>query len=247
MSSLKSLDTRGKDSRDIRDRASYSRVLQRIIIFGVLASFAIASTALPSSKPVFHPAELVSAEGIFHPILSVAYGPVILEASVGADGGVTEVVATHSIASLSEPSIQAIRNWKFKPATLDEKPVESRVTIAVLFNSHIGEPFPVAVHAQEQHPRKGETAYESPEVVAVEGAPVGNAIVGDGSVVLQAKITSSGEMLYASVVRDSPPFTPLALKAVQNWKFKAGKFGGAPITATIPVVFVFQIIPQPAN
>jgi Gram-negative bacterial TonB protein C-terminal len=236
MSNLKTLDIHGNHS--------HLRIGWRMAIFAVLATFAIASTAAPSSKPVFHPAELVSAEGIFRPILSVASGPVILEASVGADGVVTDVVATYPIASLSEPSIRAIRNWKFKPATFDEKPVESRVTVAVLFNSHIGKPYLLPVESQDQNPRKGRAEYESPEVVSIEGAPVGNAIVGDGSVVLQAKITGSGELLYASVVRDSPPFTPLALKAIQNWQFKAAQFGGSPISSTLPVVFVFQIIPE---
>jgi hypothetical protein len=207
-----------------------------------------AQSQTPRSPPSFansgfRPAEVVSVEEIYHPFLSVARGPVIVEASVRANGTVEDVVVTHPIASLSEPSVHSIRNWKFKPATLDGKPVASRVTIAVLFNSYGRSPFTLPSPAPDHDLPQLDTAFDPPEVISVEGAPEPNALQGDGTVVLQAKISSSGDLNYASVVRDSPAFTVISLKALQKWQFRAAKFRGAPVTSTMPIAFVFHIIP----
>jgi TonB family protein len=190
---------------------------------------------------------LISAEDIYHPYASGAYGPVILEAYISAKGAVKDIVATQPIVSLTEPSIKSILNWKFKPATLGDKPVASRLTIAILFNSYALKPFKLPDSMPDHELPKIDTPFFPPEVISVKGAIVGNALVGDGTVVLQVKINSSGELNYASVVRNSPSFTPLALKAIQEWKFAPGIFGDAPISSTMPVAFVFHIVPQTTN
>jgi hypothetical protein len=221
-----------------------------------LAGFAIAAPRSqsqastpqqPSPKPAFHQAELITAEEIYHPFASGAFGPVILEAYISAKGVVKDIVATQPIVSLTEPSIKSILNWKFKPATLGDKPVASRLTIAILFNSYEFKPFKLPDSMPDHELPKINTPFFPPEVISVKGAIVGNALVGDGTVVLQAKINSSGELNYTSVVRNSPSFTPLALKAIQEWKFTPGMLGDAPVSSTMPVAFVFHIVPQTSN
>ncbi len=222
----------------------------------LLAGFSIAvphaksqaqKTPPATAMPEFHQAELISTEEIYKPILSVAYGPVILEAYISAKGKIKDIVVTQPIISLTEPAVKSILNWKFKPATLGDKPVASRLTIAVLFNSYAREPFKLPDAMPDHEPPKTDTPFYPPEVTWVKGAVVGNAMVGDGTVVLQAKINSSGELNYASVVRNSPAFTPLALKAIQEWKFTPAMFGDKPITSTMAVAFVFHIILRVTN
>jgi TonB family protein len=195
-----------------------------------------------SANSNFRPAELVTAEEIYYPFASVAYGPVILDALVNAKGEVEDVVATRPIGSLSEPSIRSIRTWKFKPATLDDKPAASRVTIAVMFNPYSFLPIMLPPRAPDHELPKIDTDFEPPEIVSVAPGTLPNA-AGGGAVVLQAKINASGELEYASIVRNFPPFAPNALEALQKWQFTPAKFNGLPITSTMPVAFVFRMPP----
>jgi len=196
-----------------------------------------------SAEPVFHPAGLVAAKQIIYPFASSAYGPVILEASINAKGKVEDVVAIRPIASLSEPAIRSVWNWKFKPATLDDKPVASRMTIAVMFNpSYPYSPSPATLppRAPDHDLPHVDAPFDPPEVISVVQATMPSALR-DGSVVLQAKITSSGELNYATVVLNSPPFVPNALAALQKWQFEPAKFNGLPVASTMPIAFVFRV------
>jgi protein TonB len=54
---------------------------------------------------------------------------------IGADGRVKQVekLKATSDAFFRATEQQALRHWRYKPATLDGKPVESRTTVTVRF------------------------------------------------------------------------------------------------------------------
>ena len=59
-------------------------------------------------------------------------GTTALWATIGRDGRVSDVEVKKSFEpSLDEAAVDAVRKWKFKPATLDGKPVEVRITIEI--------------------------------------------------------------------------------------------------------------------
>jgi protein TonB len=62
-------------------------------------------------------------------------GSVTVRILIGADGGVKQVekVKATSDAFFRATEQQALRHWRYKPATLDGKPVESRTTVTVRF------------------------------------------------------------------------------------------------------------------
>jgi len=62
----------------------------------------------------------------------------------------------------------------------------------------------------------------------------------DGVVVLEAPITERGEFQRVEVRRGFPCLTPLAVQAVEKWKFSPATFEWKPIASRMPVVVTFR-------
>ncbi len=60
---------------------------------------------------------------------------VVLNASIGKDGSVTEVKLVSGKQVFVEAAINAVRQWKYKPAYLNGDPVPSAVEIALDFTN----------------------------------------------------------------------------------------------------------------
>jgi TonB family protein len=62
-------------------------------------------------------------------------GVVVLECIIGKDGSVKDVKVLRGLPlGLTESAEDAVRKWKFKPSTLNEKPVEVLYILTVRFN-----------------------------------------------------------------------------------------------------------------
>jgi TonB family protein len=62
-------------------------------------------------------------------------GVVVLECIIGKGGAVTDVKVLRGLPlGLTESAVDAVRSWKFKPSTLNEKPVEVLYILTVRFN-----------------------------------------------------------------------------------------------------------------
>ncbi len=62
-------------------------------------------------------------------------GVVVLECTIGKDGTVTEVNILRGLPlGLTESAVDAVKRWKFKPSTLNGKPVEVLYILTVRFN-----------------------------------------------------------------------------------------------------------------
>ena len=62
-------------------------------------------------------------------------GVVVLECIIGKGGDVTDVKVLRGLPlGLTESAVDAVRSWKFKPSTLNEKPVEVLYILTVRFN-----------------------------------------------------------------------------------------------------------------
>jgi len=58
-----------------------------------------------------------------------------LDASIDERGNVKSMKILSGDMTLSPSATQAVSSWKYKPATLNGKPVASTVTVEVIFNS----------------------------------------------------------------------------------------------------------------
>ncbi len=63
-------------------------------------------------------------------------GKVVLEAVIGTDGDVEELRVLRSIPMLDKPAADAVCCWKYRPATLDGRPVAVYFTVLVEFSLH---------------------------------------------------------------------------------------------------------------
>jgi hypothetical protein len=81
----------------------------------------------------FLPPRIIAGSWAEYPLNSVAQGAVILDARVSAIGHVTDVVAVLRDPSLTTTSINAARNWTFKPAMFNGVPVTANVVVGYVF------------------------------------------------------------------------------------------------------------------
>ena len=88
------------------------------------ASIPVAAQLLESVKPVYPPAAKAMR----------LQGTVRLSAKVNAQGRVTEVTWISGHGLFQENAVSAVRQWRYKPATLDGQPIESAVDIVLKFN-----------------------------------------------------------------------------------------------------------------
>jgi TonB family protein len=91
-------------------------------------------------------------------------------------------------------------------------------------------------------PSTGQT--ESPqlepvEVVSAEPASYPPNTVASGTVILEVTVSAAGEIEHIRVVRDIPPLTQAAERALRQWKFRPAKLNGTPVRATMTAAFSF--------
>lgn len=105
----------------------------------ILAGMALAQRD-PAKEPRFEPAEVISAVDADYPPTSVAAGTVVFEVTIGPSGEIERIRRVREIPSLTESAERALKQWKFRPATLDGKPVRSRVAAAFSFTRPVVQP-----------------------------------------------------------------------------------------------------------
>jgi protein TonB len=62
-----------------------------------------------------------------------ARGTVILDATIGTDGSVEQILVLHSVPLLDQAAIDAVRQWEYEPSRLNGAPVAVIMTIFVQF------------------------------------------------------------------------------------------------------------------
>jgi TonB family protein len=81
----------------------------------------------------FQPAEVTRATFPTCPDYALNFGTVILEASINEAGKAQSTKALRDAPPFTAKAIQAIEDWRFIPATLNGKPVESKVVLVFCF------------------------------------------------------------------------------------------------------------------
>jgi TonB family protein len=214
------------------------------IALAILSCGAIASRGGQASlPPAFHSAELVSAHGVAIPFNSVAVGLVELRVTVDKTGKVKDVEVVRELASVTDQSIQSVKSWIFKPATLDGKPIASRLTVSVVFCPYTG-PQQISLTSVTTRSQADSPDARLPstpaEIIAAQFPRDFNARTTSGTVVLQVVIGPDGQQGLVKVVRDIAPMTEAALAAVKDWKFTPASIGDRKIQSTIVLAFAYR-------
>lgn len=68
-----------------------------------------------------------------YPVNSVAWGSVLLQATVDSAGDVKDVNVLHGMVNFNSFAHEALEKWRFRAGTLRGKPVTSKIVIAFIF------------------------------------------------------------------------------------------------------------------
>lgn len=82
------------------------------------------------------PAQLISRKDPVYPYaarMGHIHGGVVLAGLIGTDGRVKELAVVSGLQVLRQAAVDAVRQWVYKPATLNGKTIEARVQVEVQF------------------------------------------------------------------------------------------------------------------
>lgn len=82
---------------------------------------------------VFQPADVKTGQYAVYPANSVAFGTVVLDVKVGADGSVAGIKALRGTGALADAATKAVQGWVFVPAKYGGRAVKSRAVVAFVF------------------------------------------------------------------------------------------------------------------
>ena len=101
--------------------------MRRWILVALLAaplvSTAFAQRNEQSKETRYIAAEVVSGVEAPYPPNSVAAGTVVFEVTVGASGTIEEIRRIRDVPSLTEAAERSLKQWKFRPAKLNGRPI----------------------------------------------------------------------------------------------------------------------------
>jgi protein TonB len=106
---------------------------------GELVSGSVKQPAAPVETPVggdVKPAKMISSVPPVYPSLARSQhisGDVNVDALIDVNGRVTSMKVISGPALLHQAAMEALRQWKYRPATLDGKPVPMHLTITLRF------------------------------------------------------------------------------------------------------------------
>jgi TonB family protein len=217
----------------------------------ILASLAIATAAHPikqaahppKQKVKLEPPRLATANPIPYPPDTVAAGMVTLCASLSAAGKITDLQPLRDIPALTSPALNAVKNWAFAPAKLNEQLQASTISVNVVFvpsNLDAGglSLVPRSNNCECEQPEP----FVAPEVLSASYPEYPANSVAEGTVVLNLTVDKKGHLDRVVAVQSVPSLTEACIAAVNKWTFQLAALRGFPIGSNTIVAFVFRRI-----
>lgn len=99
--------------------------------------------------------------------------------------------------------------------------------------------------APQPAPEKEAPRFQPVEIVSTVDPIYPANVVTWGTVVLQVSVDEEGALEAIKVLRDAPPFTDVAQRAVKQWKFRPARLEGQAVRSSIIAVFSFP--PRPVG
>jgi TonB family protein len=198
----------------------------------------LASAASVLGQADLEPARFVDGSIPQMPPLAVAGGDVALSIAVSSTGTVGAIDILRTTPPFTDPVVQAVRSWRFMPA-LDSrrKPMDSRV----LVDAVVGSPSAGYAPTLGTPPKDVSTSDTRVPFPAQTYGPVYpvNART-EGTVLVEARVDSTGHASAVTAVRSAPPFDSPALDAARSWTFRPAQGAAAPPSTYVYILFVFR-------
>ena len=166
-------------------------------------------------------------------------GVVIAEIVIDTNGDVRDARILRSIPMLDQAALDAIRQWRYTPTTLNGVPVELVMTVTVSFTLG-SEPAPTAgqapvrVGGDIKEPRK---IYDAKPTYP----PAAQAAGVQGIVIVEAIIGVDGRVSSAKILRSVPMLEEAAIDAVSQWVYEPTLLSGVPVPVVMTVTVNFTL------
>src|SRR5262245_3277052 len=164
-------------------------------------------------------------------------GVVILEATIGTNGKISDVKVLRSIAPLDAAAVDAVRQWEYEPTIVAEVAGPMITSIAVEFK--LTAPAPVRVGGSIKAP--AQTKRVNPPY-----PPEAQAAGVQGVVIMEATIGVDGKVTDVRVLRPMPLLDQAALEAVRQWEYEPTMVNGVAVPVVMTVTLNFALTPAPA-
>jgi TonB family protein len=162
---------------------------------------------------------------------AIGSGLVILEVGMGSGGKPIARVLLGEEPFI-QPSMESLRAWQFNGGAGAESAVS---TVTFLYRPATIQP--VQFSAAGLQPWVTPTRPAVPRLISDPGYPP--VCVGAGTVILEAKVDSVGDVSRVTVLSGPAAFTERAEQAVRSWKFQPAQSADQPVRATSFVVISF--------
>jgi len=180
-------------------------------------------------------------------------GTVTLQITVGTNGRTSNIRVLKSLGlGLDEMALNAVKQWKFKPAMQNGIPVESNTTVQVTFQLSPDEERAVFLELKDAPTAAPASSTSSSgtqqPVVLYKKEPVyteeaRNAKL-QGTVVLATTIGTDGRAGNIQVLKSlGLGLDEKAIEAVKQWKFRPAIQDGKPVESTHHVEVLFRLLP----
>ena len=185
------------------------------------------------------PPRLVSAIAPKPPLNAIAGSCVLADVQVDGQGNVGNATVLQGPAPFNDSATAAIRQWKFRPASLNRKPLASRVGVLTVFRpasmgtEGLGGPS----LGYTQPAPAGNTHPPLPLSVTDPGYPRASTTM--GVVIIALTIDKQGKPSNIETILDVPTLTQISRNAITSWRFLPAMESGQPVDGTLIVAISF--------
>ena len=205
---------------------------------------ALGTTNAAKEPPHFVPPNVLKVGPLPYPGSSLDAGVVTLSINLDDAGQIANVEILRDLSSVSGLAISAVHSWTFSPATLEGKPVPSTLVINIVYDPGFlgADNIPLPPPSQTQPITKKDKLppYLPAQINTASFAPYPANAKKQDTVSFNVSINAVGNVSNVDTLRDVPPLTATALRAIKKWSFLAATYDGNPIPSTMVVAIVFH-------
>ncbi|MGO9232092.1 MAG: TonB family protein [Bryobacteraceae bacterium] len=184
----------------------------RLQVSGNVQGFELISQSAPAYPPLAKQARIE--------------GTVVLSALIGKDGHVQDLKVVRGHPLLVQAALDAVKDWVYKPTTINGQPMEVRTEISVNFTLP-----PSGDAGTPQRIRVGSYVQAANLITQVKPnyPPEAKKAGIQGVVELSAVIGKDGHVQDLDVVSGDPQLTAAAVDAVRQWIYRPTMLNGEPV------------------
>jgi TonB family protein len=209
-------------------------------VMGALALAMSGTAAKAQNGGKFVPPKLVSASEISYPANANSPGFVTLQVNLDGNANIQNIQVVRDVPPLTSAAQTAEQGWSFTAGTSG---LPSSIQVTAVFNPF--NPAGVGLPSPGLGPVAGggSAPYIPAQVMSASYATYPPNTTAFGTVVLDVRIGSGGDVKRVNVVHGVAALTGSAITAVKTWGFSPARKNGKAVDSHTVVAFVF---PSPA-